>query len=104
MQRLPLNYLKPGMKTFEPVIDAQGRTLCGKGVELTEEMIKRFYELGVSYVTVEGTPVNLPWEKPLEQELKELEERFEGVEEETLLQIKEIIKELLYYKAQRNQK
>ncbi|PMP63909.1 MAG: hypothetical protein C0197_01720 [Caldimicrobium thiodismutans] len=105
MQRLPLSYLKPGMKTYEEVYDAQGRVLCGKGVELTEEMIKRFYELGVSYVTVEGTPVKLPWEKSLEEELSELEKRFEGVNDENLLQIKEILKELLYekYKARIHQ-
>ncbi len=88
MQRLPINYLKPGMKTYEEVYDAQGRVLCGKGIEITEELIKRFFELGVSYVTVEGTPVYLPWEKSFEEELKELERRFEGIQDENLLQIK----------------
>ncbi len=98
MQRLPLTYIRPGMKTFEEVVDPSGRVLCGKGVEITEDMLKRFQELGVSYVTVEGTPVVLPWEKTLEEELKELEARFEGIEEENLLQIKELIKELLFEK------
>lgn len=98
MQRIPVSYLKPGMKTYEEVYDAQGRVLCGKGVELTVEMIKRFSELGVSYVSVEGTPVRLPWEKTLEEELLELEKRFEGIVDENLLQIKEIVKELLYEK------
>jgi hypothetical protein len=98
MQRLPLSYIRPGMKTFEEVLDSSGRVLCGKGVEITEEMLKRFQELGVSYVTVEGNPVSLPWEKTLEEELKELEARFEGTNNENLLQIKELIKELLLEK------
>jgi len=88
------------MKTYEEVVDNQGRVLCGKGIEITAEMLKRFEELGVSYVTVEGTPVKLPWEKTLEEELEALEARFQGVKEETLLQIKEIIKEMLLEKFQ----
>lgn len=100
MQRLPLSYIRPGMKTYEEVVDSQGRVLCGKGIEITVEMLKRFEELGVSYVTVEGTPVKLPWEKTLEEELEALEARFQGVKEETLLQIKEIIKEMLLEKFQ----
>ncbi len=95
MQRLPLYYIKPGMKTYEEVIDPNGRVLCGKGVELTEEHIKRFEEFGVSFITVEGKPVQLPWEKTLEEELKELEERFEGITDENLLEIKRIFKEFL---------
>lgn len=98
MQRLPLHYIRPGMKTYEEVVDSQGRVLCGKGIEITEEMLKRFQELGVNYITVEGTPVKLPWEKTLETELSELERRFENVTDETLLQIKEIVRELLLQK------
>lgn len=98
MQRLPLSYIKPGMKTYEEVVDNQGRVLCGKGIEITEEMLKKFQELGINYITVEGNVVKLPWEKTLEEELVELERRFSEVKEETLLQIKEIIKELLYEK------
>lgn len=98
MQRLPLSYIKPGMKIYEEVIDSQGRVLCGKGIEITEEMLKKFQELGVSYITVEGNVVKLPWEKPLEVELAELEFRFSDVTDETLLQIKEILKELFHEK------
>ena len=100
MQRLPLSYIKPGMKTYEEVIDANGRVLCGKGVELTEDHIKRFEELGVNFVTVEGNPVKLPWEKSLEEELKELEKRFEGITDKNLLEIKKLLKEFLEEKYQ----
>lgn len=95
MQRLPLSYIRPGMRTYEEVIDANGRVLCGRGVELTEEHIKRFEDFGVSFVTVEGKPIELPWEKTLEEELKDLEERFEGIRDENLLEIKRIFKEFL---------
>ena len=98
MQRLPLSYIKPGMKTFEEVYDSNGRVLCGKGVELTEEHLQKFQELGVRYVTVEGTPVKLPWEKTLEEELEALEKRFEWLSDENLLAIKEIVREVLLEK------
>lgn len=98
MQRLPISYIKPGMRTYEEVVDSQGRVLCGKGIELTEEMLKRFQELGVSYITVEGTPVKLPWEKTLEEELELLEERFRDTKNDFALQVKEVIKELLMEK------
>lgn len=100
MQRLPLSYIKPGMKTYEEVIDANGRVLCGKGIELTEDHIKRFEDFGVNFVTVEGNPVKLPWEKSLEEELKELEERFEGITDKNLLEIKKLLKEFLEEKYQ----
>jgi len=100
MQRLPLSYIKPGMKIYEEVIDANGRVLCGKGIELTEDHIKRFEEFGVNFVTVEGNSVKLPWEKSLEEELKELEERFEGITDKTLLEIKKLLKEFLEEKYQ----
>lgn len=95
MQRLPLSYIRPGMKTYEKVIDANGRVLCGKGVELTEEHIRKFEEFGVSFITVEGNPIKLPWEKTLEEELKDLEERFKGITDENLLEIKRLFKEFL---------
>lgn len=98
MQRLPLSYIKPGMKTFEEVIDSQGRVLCGKGVEITEDMLKKFQELGVNYITVEGAVVKLPWEKTLEEELMDLENRFSETKDESLIQIKEILKEILQEK------
>uniref|UniRef100_A0A7V4JQ68 Uncharacterized protein n=1 Tax=Thermodesulfobacterium geofontis TaxID=1295609 RepID=A0A7V4JQ68_9BACT len=95
MQRLPLSYIRPGMRTYEEVIDANGRVLCGKGVELTEEHIKKFEEFGVSFITIEGNPVKLPWEKTLEEEFEELEKRFEGIKDENLLEIKRLFKEFL---------
>ncbi|WP_022854880.1 MULTISPECIES: hypothetical protein [Thermodesulfobacterium] len=98
MQRLPLAYIIPGMKTYEEVVDANGRTLCGKGVELTEEHLKRFQEFGVQFITVEGLKVRLPWEKTLEEELEGLEKRFEGISDPVLLNIKEVLKEFLLEK------
>ncbi|NPA40229.1 MAG: hypothetical protein GXO57_07290 [Thermodesulfobacteria bacterium] len=95
MQRLPLSYIKPGMITAEEVIDANGRILCGKDVELTEEHLKKFEEFGVHFVTVKGHPVKLEWEKTLEEELRDLEKRFEGIKDENLIKLKEIMEEFL---------
>jgi len=95
VQRLPLSYIKPGMITAEEVIDANGRVLCGKDVEITEEHLKRFSEFGVSFVTVKGHPVKLPWEKSLEEELKGLKDRFAGITDENLLKIKEMVEDFL---------
>ena len=103
MQRLPLSYIKPGMKTYEEVIDANGRVLCGKGVEITEEHIKKFDEFGVTFITVEGNHIPLPWEKTLEEELKGLEERFKGITDKNLLEIKRILKEFLEEKYKEEQ-
>lgn len=102
MQRLPLSYLRPGMKTYEEVVDANGRVLCGKGVEITEELLRKFEEFGVQFVTVEGTPVNLPWERTLEEEIKALEERFKEVKDENLLKLKTILREFLEEKHRRS--
>jgi len=102
MQRLPLSYLRPGMKTYEEVIDPNGRVLCGKGVELTEELLKKFEEFGVQFVTVEGNPVKLPWEKTLEEELADLEKRFEQIKDVNLLKLKEIIREFLEEKYRKS--
>lgn len=102
MQRLPLSYLKPGMKTYEEVVDANGRVLCGKGVELTEELLKKFEDFGVQFVTVEGSPVKLPWEKTLEEEIKALEERFKEVRDENLLKLKMLLREFLEEKHRKS--
>ncbi len=93
MQRIPVSYLKPGMKTFEEVYDPNGRTICGRGVELTQELIDKFVSMGVKYVTVEGTPVDLPWERSYEEEIEELNKRFEGITDENLLALKGILED-----------
>ena len=95
MQRLPLRYLRPGMRTAREVRDEKGRVLCPAGTELTPELLERLAKMGVSYVTVKGHPVSFPWEKSLEEELSALERRFSKARHPFLLQLKEVLREFL---------
>ncbi len=95
MQRIPLNYLKPGMVTAEEVRDEKGRVLCAPGTKVTPELIEKLVKMGVRFVTVEGKPVKFPWEKSLEEELRELEVRFSRAKHPFLLELKKAIEEFL---------
>ncbi|NPB09612.1 MAG: hypothetical protein GXO17_04590 [Thermodesulfobacteria bacterium] len=93
MQKIPLDMAQPGMKLAQDVTDDKGRVLCGAGVALEAPLIEKFKQLGVRFVTVEGHPVDFPWERPLKEELALLEERFSRVtHDERLMKLKEIIK------------
>ena len=54
MQRIPLKLAKPGMVLAEPLLRDDGITLAGVGFELTEAVIERFRQAGVSVIVVEG--------------------------------------------------
>ena len=95
MQRLPINYLKPGMITAEEVRDDKNRVLCAAGTKITPELLEKFSKMGVRFVTVKGRPVNFPWERPLEEELSELEKRFSQAKHPFLLELKEGLKAFL---------
>ena len=103
MQRLPLSYLKPGMVTAEEVKDEQGRTLCPAGTALDAELLERFGKMGVRFVTVKGKPVSFPWEKSLEEELAELEKRFERARHPFLLKLKKKLRVFLEAQAKEAQ-
>ncbi len=93
MQKIPIFLAKPGMKLAQEVKDVQGRVLCGPGVELDQDLIERFERMEVKFLLVEGHPVQFPWERPLEEELKALEERFSRVaQDEQLQMLKEVIR------------
>ncbi len=93
MQKIPLDLARPGMKLARDVTDDQGRVLCGPGVALESQLLEKFKQLGVRFVTVEGHPIKFPWERPLEEDLNLLEKRFSRViQDERLMKIKEIIK------------
>ncbi len=95
MQRIPVNYLKPGMVVAEEVKDEKGRVLCNRDTVLNEEIIERFVRMGVRFVTVKGRPLQFPWEKSLEEELAALEERFSRARHPFLLKLKEVLKAFL---------
>ncbi len=93
MQKIPLFLAKPGMRVAAEVKDEQGRVICAPGLELDASILERFQRLGVHYLVVEGHPVNFPWERPLEEDLEELEKRFSHTSDPRLLMLKELIKQ-----------
>jgi len=68
-----------GMVLGKDVLTSDGRVLCGKGTSLTTTIIERIRKMDISYITVEGHPVQVEGEKTLEQELRDIEKRFSRV-------------------------
>jgi len=68
-----------GMVLAKDVLTADGRILCGKGTALTTTIIERIRKMDISFITVEGHPVQVEGEKSLEQELGDIEEIFSRV-------------------------
>ncbi|MBI5747997.1 MAG: hypothetical protein HZA00_02650 [Nitrospinae bacterium] len=88
MQKIPLNLAKSGMRLAKAVFNEKGLVLCGEGVELSEALISRLSNLNINKITVEGHPVDTGVEeKPLEEQLKDLEKRFEKVKSDTLMKM-----------------
>lgn len=73
----------------------EGRILCGKGTQLSESLLDRLRKMDIIHLTVEGHPVQEPGEKSLEEELRDIEERFSRVKHiPPLMFIKKRIMEL----------
>ena len=104
MQKIPLNLAKPGMRLAKAVLNEKGLVLCGEGVELNDALISRLSNLNINKITVEGHPVNTGVEeKPLEDQLKDLEERFEKVKSDPLMKmIKDMIERQIREKMRTN--
>lgn len=70
---------KDGMILAKDVLTSDGRVLCGKTTILTSSLIARFEKMDIAQITVEGHPLHIPGEKSLQEELREIEERFADV-------------------------
>ena len=57
MQRIAISKAKPGFTLAEPAETDKGQIICAPGTELSESLITRLVNFGVSRVTVEGKPV-----------------------------------------------
>lgn len=79
MQQILCQQAAEGMVLAKDVQTPDGRTLCGKGTELTEAMIARFIKMEISHIAVEGHPVKVAGEKSLKEELLDIEKRFSRV-------------------------
>jgi len=88
MQKIPLNLAKPGMRLAKAVLNEKGLVLCGEGVELNDALISRLSNLNINKITVDGHPVDTgAEEKPLDEQLQDLEKRFEKVKSDPLMKM-----------------
>lgn len=96
MQNIPFTYALPGMvlaREIKNPDNPDGPPVCGKGVSLTEALIERLRQKGVQSVTVEGRPVKMDGDKPVEEMLAELDKRFRKVADDPQMNlVKEIYK------------
>ena len=88
MQKIPLNLAKSGMRLAKAVLNEKGLVLCGEGIELNDALISRLSNLNINKITVEGHPVDTgAEEKPLDEQLQDLEKRFEKVKSDPLMKM-----------------
>lgn len=81
MQRILIAQAGPGMILAKEILNPDGMVLCGAGTELSEALIERLTNMDVVDITVEGHPVNIEGEKTLQEELHEIDLRFQRVED-----------------------
>jgi len=92
MQRIKLEQAAPGMILAKRVENERGMALCKEGAELTDSILLRFENAGIEFISVEGRPVAVEGEKSFEDQLCEVEHRFEKTASDpTMLKIKEIV-------------
>ena len=79
MQQILSAQAKEGMVLAKDVMTPEDRVLCGKGTVLTESLLDRLEKMDIVHITVEGHPVEIPGEKSLKEELRDIEARFSKV-------------------------
>jgi hypothetical protein len=96
MQQILTAQARAGMVLAKDVLTPEGRILCGKGTELSEALLERLARMEILHITVEGHPVQVEGEKPLPEQLREIDRRFQRVEKiAPLMYLKKRIKERL---------
>lgn len=80
--RVPLQFAKPTMRLARPIFDSDGRLVAGNGTLLGERVARLLRKMALQTVVVEDTEDLPVWEtiRPVEQQLVELEERFQQEE------------------------
>ncbi|MDH4331642.1 MAG: hypothetical protein OEV89_03600 [Desulfobulbaceae bacterium] len=81
MQRILLGQAGPGMILAKEILNPEGMVLCGAGTALSPALIERLAGMDIVDVTVEGHPVIIEGEKSLQEELQEVDLRFQRVED-----------------------
>jgi hypothetical protein len=80
MQRILLAQAEPGMILAKGILNPEGLVLCGAGTELSDSLIERLAGMGIVDLTVEGHPVVIEGEKTLQEQLHDVDLRFQRVE------------------------
>ncbi|BCS53026.1 hypothetical protein [Geobacter sp. SVR] len=87
MQKIPLMVAEAGMVLARDVFRSDnlfGMPICGKGTVLTDSLITRLDHMDVKSICVEGHPVWLDGDRPLDEMLRDLDRRFEKVRQDPL--------------------
>jgi len=96
VQQIVIVQAAEGMVLARDVETPEGRVLCGKGTVLTEGLIARLKRMEIAHLTVEGHPVQVEGEKSLPEQLRDIDRRFQRVEQiAPLMYLKKRIKERL---------
>ncbi len=93
MQCIPISQAVAGMTLAQDVVkqDAASRVLCGKGVPLTESLIRRLENMGIKSIVIEGQLLATEGEPSLDDLMAALEFRFRRVNDDPLMRrVKEI--------------
>lgn len=77
--RVLLQFAKPTMRLTNPIWDRDGKPAAGRGSYLREGMVRMLRDMELLSVVVEDADELPPWEtiRDLEQQLLELQERFD---------------------------
>lgn len=92
MVSISIHAAKVGQVIAQPVTNKNGAILCPAGFTLNASVIERLKNAGVDSLAVEG---GAPTGPSIDERLSMLEQRFAGVSDPMLLQLKGIIQRRL---------
>jgi hypothetical protein len=72
--RVPLEFVKAGMRLARPISDAQGRLMASTGTLLSDSVVRLLRQAAIQSVLVTATKDLAPWEivRPVDQDVAEL--------------------------------
>ena len=94
MELVGIEQLRPGQTLAKAVTNAGGAILCPPGFRLTEAVIERLKSAGIESVIIENFEDKTP---EIQARLLMLQERFQGIEDPILLQIRAAIESRLNF-------
>lgn len=84
MARISLGQARAGQEVVRPVVNNNGVILVQAGARLTDSLIERLHDLGITVVVVAGADPSAKDKAPAER-LAEIDRRFAGHEEDHLM-------------------